>query len=149
MNVINKLTQWASLIGVIGAIGGGFYAWGEFNTRLTAIEKKDFIIEEVVDLGPVNERIDNTNQEVNGRIDDTNQEIADFRIDTIDRLNEIEEKLEVSAEDSLEGIIEDIQAIKDSLTKATKDIEIQSKVNEIQDQKIEAVRLKATNPLAN
>ena len=138
MNVINKLTQWASLIGVIGAIGGGFYAWGEFNTRLTAIEKKDFIIEEVVDLGPVNERIDNTNQE-----------IADFRIDTIDRLNEIEEKLEVSAEDSLEGIIEDIQAIKDSLTKATKDIEIQSKVNEIQDQKIEAVRLKATNPLAN
>tara|TARA_B100000941_G_scaffold66184_1_gene44095 strand:- start:96 stop:512 length:417 start_codon:yes stop_codon:yes gene_type:complete len=138
MNVINKLTQWASLIGVIGAIGGGFYAWGEFNTRLTAIEKKDFIIEEVVDLSPVN-----------GRIDDTNQEIADFRIDTIDRLNEIEEKLEVSAEDSLEGIIEDIQAIKDSLTKATKDIEIQSKVNEIQDQKIEAVRLKATNPLAN
>tara|TARA_B100000886_G_scaffold97098_1_gene64438 strand:+ start:193 stop:609 length:417 start_codon:yes stop_codon:yes gene_type:complete len=138
MNVINKLTQWASLIGVIGAIGGGFYAWGEFNTRLTAIEKKDFIIEEVVDLGPVN-----------GRIDSTNQEIADFRIDTIDRLNEIEEKLEVSAEDSLEGIIEDIQAIKDSLTKATKDIEIQSKVNEIQDQKIEAVRLKATNPLAN
>tara|TARA_B100001057_G_scaffold207463_1_gene208160 strand:+ start:1478 stop:1894 length:417 start_codon:yes stop_codon:yes gene_type:complete len=138
MNVINKLTQWASLIGVIGAIGGGFYAWGEFNTRLTAIEKKDFIIEEVVDLSPVN-----------GRIDSTNQEIADFRIDTIDRLNEIEEKLEVSAEDSLEGIIEDIQAIKDSLTKATKDIEIQSKVNEIQDQKIEAVRLKATNPLAN
>ena len=138
MNVINKLTQWASLIGVIGAIGGGFYAWGEFNTRLTAIEKKDFIIEEVVDLSPVN-----------GRIDDTNQEIADFRIDTIDRLNEIEEKLEVSAEDNLEGIIEDIQAIKDSLTKATKDIEIQSKVNEIQDQKIEAVRLKATNPLAN
>ena len=64
-------------------------------------------------------------------------------------MNEIEEKLEVSAEDSLEGIIEDIQAIKDSLTKATKDIEIQSKVNEIQDQKIEAVRLKATNPLAN
>ena len=57
--------------------------------------------------------------------------------------------VEVSAEDSLEGIIEDIQAIKDSLTKATKDIEIQSKVNEIQDQKIEAVRLKATNPLAN
>ena len=136
--MIQKLTNYASIIGVIGAIGGGFYAWGEFNTRLTAIEKKDFIIEEVVDLSPVN-----------GRIDDTNQEIADFRIDTIDRLNEIEEKLEVSAEDSLEGIIEDIQAIKDSLTKATKDIEIQSKVNEIQDQKIEAVRLKATNPLAN
>ena len=40
MNLINKLTQWASLIGVIGAIGGGFYAWGEFNTRLSAIKAK-------------------------------------------------------------------------------------------------------------
>ena len=30
-----------------------------------------------------------------------------------------------------------------------KDIEIQAKVNELQDQKIEQVRLKATNPLAN
>ncbi len=26
---MNKLTQWGSLIGVICAIGGGFYAWGE------------------------------------------------------------------------------------------------------------------------
>ena len=26
-------------IGVIGAIGGGFYTWGEFNNRLSAIEE--------------------------------------------------------------------------------------------------------------
>ena len=26
------------LVGVVTAIGGGFYAWGEFNTRLQAIE---------------------------------------------------------------------------------------------------------------
>ena len=29
--LVGKLTNWASIIGVIGAIGGGFYAWGEFN----------------------------------------------------------------------------------------------------------------------
>ena len=40
---MNKLTTYASLIGVIGAIGGGFYAWGEFNTRLDAIESKKAI----------------------------------------------------------------------------------------------------------
>ena len=27
--MIQKLTNYASIIGVIGAIGGGFYAWGE------------------------------------------------------------------------------------------------------------------------
>ena len=32
MKVIEKLSTYASLVGVIGAIGGGFYAWGEFNT---------------------------------------------------------------------------------------------------------------------
>ena len=37
-NLMDKLTMYASLVGVVTAIGGGFYAWGEFNTRLSAIE---------------------------------------------------------------------------------------------------------------
>ena len=40
MKIIEKLSTYAALIGVIGAIGGGFYTWGQFNTRLDAIEKK-------------------------------------------------------------------------------------------------------------
>ncbi len=80
MNVINKLTQWASLIGVIGAIGGGFYAWGEFNTRLSAIENKDFVVNETVDLTDVNDKI------------------ANIRVETIDRIKAIEEKLENESE---------------------------------------------------
>ena len=131
MNVINKLTQWASLIGVIGAIGGGFYAWGEFNTRLSAIENKDFVVNETVDLTDVNDKI------------------ANIRVETIDRIKAIEEKLANESETDIGAIQSDIADIKDTLTKATKDIEIQAKVNELQDQKIEQVRLKATNPLAN
>ena len=131
MNVINKLTQWASLIGVIGAIGGGFYAWGEFNTRLSAIENKEFVVNETVDLTDVNDKI------------------ANIRVETIDRIKAIEEKLENESETDIGAIQADISALKDTILKATKDIEIQSKVNELQDQKIEQVRLKATNPLAN
>ena len=131
MNVINKLTQWASLIGVIGAIGGGFYAWGEFNTRLSAIEKKDFVVNETVDLTDVNDKI------------------ANIRVETIDRIKDFIEKLENESETDIGAIQADITEIKDTLTKAMKDIEIQAKVNELQDQKIEQVRLKATNPLAN
>ena len=55
--MIQKLTNYASIIGVIGAIGGGFYAWGEFNTRLDGIENKEFVVNETVDLAPVNEKI--------------------------------------------------------------------------------------------
>jgi nitrate/TMAO reductase-like tetraheme cytochrome c subunit len=34
MKIIEKLSTYAALVGVIGAIGGGFYTWGQFNTRL-------------------------------------------------------------------------------------------------------------------
>ncbi len=29
MKIIEKLSTYAALIGVIGAIGGGFYTWGQ------------------------------------------------------------------------------------------------------------------------
>jgi len=117
MNLMNKLTQWGSLIGVICAIGGGFYAWGEFNTRLSSIESG----------GNVNE----------------------LKVDMVDRISAIEDKLEAQSESDLGSIQSDISAIKEDLSKALKEIEIGKKVDELQDTKIEAVRLKATNPLAN
>ena len=49
-NITTKLTSWGALIGVVCTIGGGFYAWGEFQTRLSAIENKDFVVNESVDL---------------------------------------------------------------------------------------------------
>ena len=58
-DLINKLSSYAALVGVIGAIGGGFYAWGEFNTRLSSIEEQDFVINQQVDLTDVNNRINN------------------------------------------------------------------------------------------
>ena len=40
MKIMDKLSTYAALIGVIGAIGGGFYAWGEFNNRLSVLENE-------------------------------------------------------------------------------------------------------------
>jgi|TARA_B000000557_G_scaffold128770_1_gene104474 nitrate/TMAO reductase-like tetraheme cytochrome c subunit len=56
-NITTKLTSWGALIGVVCTIGGGFYAWGEFQTRLSAIENKDFVVNESVDLTEVYEKI--------------------------------------------------------------------------------------------
>ena len=35
-----KLQQYITIVGVITAIGGGFYTWGQFNLRLDNIEKR-------------------------------------------------------------------------------------------------------------
>ena len=56
--IFNKLASYAALVGVIGAIGGGFMAWGEFNNRIAQLENKEFIVNETVDLSSTNEKIE-------------------------------------------------------------------------------------------
>ena len=51
--IFNKLASYAALVGVIGAIGGGFMAWGEFNNRIEQLENKEFIVNETVDLSGI------------------------------------------------------------------------------------------------
>jgi hypothetical protein len=51
--IFNKLASYAALVGVIGAIGGGFMAWGEFNNRIEQLENKEFVVNETVDLSGI------------------------------------------------------------------------------------------------
>ena len=51
--MFSKLSSYAALLGVIGAIGGGFMAWGEFNKRIAQLENKEFVINEEVDLSGI------------------------------------------------------------------------------------------------
>ena len=150
MNLMNKLTTYASLIGVIGAIGGGFYAWGEFNTRLNAIESK-----EAVNVSPLEDKIVSMNEKVSA-----------LEVDLIDRITALKEQVEGNSEldlVELELAIEDVEvaisekldvlgadlgAMKDTLTEMDKKVRIVEKENELQDEKIESNRLKASNPLA-
>ena len=92
--MIDKLTNYASIIGVIGAIGGGFYAWGEFNTRLDGIENKEFVVNETVDLAPVNEKI------------------ADLEVEILDRMSALEDEWMARDNDSNDDILNDIASLK-------------------------------------
>ena len=73
MKIVEKLSAYAALIGVIGAIGGGFYTWGQFTTRLDTIEKKKFVVNQPVDLNPINEKI------------------SILEVDLIDRIKKVED----------------------------------------------------------
>ncbi len=153
MSLINKLTTYASLIGVIGAIGGGFYAWGEFNTRLTAIESKQFVINETVDLTPTNDRISALEVDLIDRINALKEQVESGQeidlTEISETIVELNRSLTAKINESSDSIKSDLNAMKETLTEVDKKVAIALKENELQDEKIESNRLKATNPLAN
>jgi|TARA_R100000231_G_C5237640_1_gene138724 hypothetical protein len=68
-NILPKLQQYITIIGVITAIGGGFYTWGQFNLRLDNIEKRKF---KTVNIAPLETKVENLEKRldrVEGRVD--------------------------------------------------------------------------------
>ena len=78
-----------------------------------------------------------------------NDKIANIRVETIDRIKAIEDKLATDSEEGIDEIWTDIEEIQELLNDIKKDVAIVKKENELQDSKIEQIRIKATNPLAN
>ena len=153
MKIVEKLSTYAALIGVIGAIGGGFYTWGQFNTRLDVIEKKKFVGNQTVDLDPLHEKI------------------SVLEVDLIDRISKVEDKIKPT---DLSGVKKDISRIREAiaaldipkptdlgpLNKAIKELDtriaelkqavaIVQKENQLQDILIEEIKEASNNPLAN
>ena len=106
MKIIDKLTTYASLIGVIGAIGGGFYAWGEFNTRLSSIENS-------------------------GNVNELKVDMVD-RISAIEDKLDVTIRIRLGIDPELGSDVEEIQKL---LNDIKKDVAIVKKENELQDSK--------------
>jgi len=160
MKIIEKLSTYAALIGVIGAIGGGFYTWGQFNTRLDAIEKK-----KPVNLKTLYEK----DKELTQQFDEVLLYANEYKVDLIDRIAAVEEKIkptdlsgvkkeiarlreEVAALDIPKAVVLDpiynsIKAIEALVAEASKQIAIALKENELQDIQIKEIKKKADNPL--
>ena len=68
-NILPKLQQYITIVGVITAIGGGFYTWGQFNLRLDNIEKRKF---KTVDIAPLETKVEGIEKRLDrleGRMD--------------------------------------------------------------------------------
>ena len=165
MKIIEKLSTYAALIGVIGAIGGGFYTWGQFNTRLDAIESTP-----AVDLSPLK----NKDKELNSKIDEALLYANEYKVDLIDRIKKVDDKIvpvnltKVFAEigkireqiamlpkpanlqplrDSLNALEEYAWELEEDIEELSKQVAIVSKENELQDIQIEEVKTLNSNPL--
>ena len=85
MKIMDKLSTYAALIGVIGAIGGGFYAWGEFNNRLSVLEN-----EPPVNLQPLVEK----DKELAKQFDEVLLYANEYKVDLIDRIKNVDDKIQ-------------------------------------------------------
>jgi len=157
MKVIDKLSTYAALIGVVSAIGGGFYAWGEFNNRISVLEKKKFVVNEKVDLDPVNEKISNLEVNLIDRIKEGDREVeAKIKPQDLSGLlasiQEVREQvagLNIPEPTNLKPLNQAIKELENKVAELKQEVAIVSKENELQDILIEEIKTKANNPLAN
>ena len=166
MKILDKLSTYAALIGTITAIGGGFYAWGEFNNRLSVLEG-----EPPVNLQPLHSK----DKELDAKVDEALLYANECKVDLIDRIKKVDDKIvpvnltKVFAEigkvreliamlpepanlqpllDSLQALEEYGWELEEDIEELAKQVAIVSKENELQDTMIEEIKLKSNNPLA-
>ena len=160
MKVIDKLSTYAALIGVVSAIGGGFYAWGEFNNRISVLEKKKFVVNETVNLDPVNEKISSLEVELIDRISNVEDKIKpqdmtwvlQAHVDIRENIAQIREEiaaLDIPKPTNLKPLNKAIKELESKISELSQSVAIVSKENELQDILIEEIKTKANNPLAN
>tara|TARA_R100001015_G_C4532855_1_gene98813 strand:+ start:126 stop:629 length:504 start_codon:yes stop_codon:yes gene_type:complete len=165
MKIMDKLSTYAALLGVIGAIGGGFYTWGQFNSRLDAIESTP-----AVNLSPLKEK----DKELNLKIDEALLYANEYKVDLIDRIAKVEEKIKpvdltlvfkeigkireqiamLPEPANLKPLLEQLKMLEEygweleeDLEELSKQLAITSKENEVQDAQIEEIKLQSKNPL--
>jgi len=174
MKIIEKLSTYAALIGVIGAIGGGFYTWGQFNTRLDALEATP-----AVDVGAINKKINQNKIELIDRIaavEDNIPETQDMtwvvkefvavreempeQVDltsVFKEIGKVREQIAMLPEpENLQPILDKLQMLEEygweleeDLEELAKQTAIVSKENELQDIQIKEIKKKSNNPLAD
>jgi len=165
MKIMDKLSTYAALLGVIGAIGGGFYTWGQFNSRLDAIESTP-----AVNLSPLKEK----DKELTKQFDEVLLYANEYKVDLIDRINKVEEQIKptdltlvfkeigkireqiamLPERANLKPILEQLQMLEEygweleeDIEELSKDVAIVKKENEVQDAQIDEIKLQSKNPL--
>ena len=172
MKIIEKLSTYAALIGVIGAIGGGFYTWGQFNTRLDALEATP-----AVDVSAINKKINQNKIELIDRIDAVEDNIPETQDMTwvvkefvavreempeqvdltsvFKEIGKVREQIAMLPEpENLQPILDKLQMLEEygweleeNIEEISKQTAIVSKENELQDIQIKEIKKKSDNPL--
>ena len=144
-NLVTKLSSIAALIGVIAAIGGGFIQYGKIQAKLTELDKRKSVVNQTVNLNPVNEKIANLEVDLIDRIEKVDSKIVSVDLSSIkEDITELKNR-----KVNLKPLNDAIKELGNSVAELSKQVAIVSKENELQDILIEEIKTKANNPLAN
>jgi len=159
-NLVTKLSSIAALIGVLGAIGAGFVQYGKLTAKIEELDKRKAVINQSVDLGPINAKVDEALLYAN-----------EYKVDLIDRIKKVEDKikpidlttvfkeiakvreelamLDIPEKTNLKPLNEAIKNLEGKISELDTNVKIVQKENQLQDVLIEEIKAAANNPLAN
>ena len=163
-NLVTKLSSIAALLGVLGAIGAGFVQYGKLTAKITELDKRKAVINQSVDLGPINAKVDEALLYAN-----------EYKVDLIDRIKKVEDKikpidlttvfkeiakvreelamLDIPNVKPIEAALKELEEygweLEEDIEELSKDVAVVKKENELQNVLIEEIKAAANNPLAN
>ena len=144
-NLVTKLSSIAALIGVIGAIGAGFVQYGKLTAKIEELDEREAVINETVNLDPLNEKISSLEVDLIDRI-----KKVDDKIVTVDLSGIKEDIIELKGRSvNLKPLNDAIKELENEVAELKKEVAIVQKENQLQDILIEEIKEKGNNPLAN
>jgi len=155
-NMVTKLSSVAALLGVVGAIGAGFVQYGKVMAKIDELDNSKSVINETVDLSPLEERISVLEVDVIDRINAVEEQIKPTDLTKVfSEIGKIREQIAMLPKpantkpiyDSLTKLEEYAWELEEDIEELSKDVAIVKKENELQDIQIEEIKELSSNPL--
>ena len=155
-NMVTKLSSVAALLGVVGAIGAGFVQYGKVMAKIEELDNRKAVINETVDLSPLEEKISTLEVELIDRINAVEEQIKPVDLTRVfSEIGKIREQIAMLPKpantkpiyDSLTKLEEYGWELEEDIEELSKDVAIVKKENELQNVLIEEVKQSTSNPL--
>ena len=155
-NMVTKLSSVAALLGVVGAIGAGFVQYGKVMAKIDELDNRKAVINETVDLSPLEERISILEVDVIDRINEVEEQIKPVDLTLVFKeIGKVREQIALLPEpanlkpirESLKELEEYAWELEEDIEELRKDVAVVKKENELQDVLIQEVKEFSTNPL--
>ena len=165
-NMVTKLSSMAALLGVIGAIGAGFVQYGKLTAKIVELDNRKAVINQTVDLSPLEEKISTLEVELIDRIkagdtaveakikpqdlsgllksiQEVREKVAGLKIPAATNLGPLNNSIK-----ELDAKIADLgKSMNKQIAELNQDVAIVQKENELQDILMEEIKAANSNPL--
>jgi len=155
-NMVTKLSSVAALLGVVGAIGAGFVQYGKVMAKIDELDNRKAVINETVDLSPLEEKISTLEVELIDRINVVEEQIKPVDLTLVFKeIGKVKEQIAMLPKpantkpiyDALKELEEYAWELEEDIEELSKDVAVVKKENELQNTLIEEVKELGSNPL--